>query len=166
MVDLRVTYMELLRPPVDAVPAPDTATFAIEGERPTVGDYLALYAAVGRPVQWDQRSRMFLPELRQLLADASTVLFVLRVETEPAGMCEFVNADGSDVELANFGLVPAAQGRGLGAHLLNVALRAIWSSATRRIWLRTDTNDHPRAVPTYERAGFRTYVRTMETFPD
>ena len=166
MVDLRVTYMELRRRPVDAVPAPDTEIFAIGHERPAVGDYLALYAAVGGPVQWDQRSRMPLPELQRLIANDSTVLFVLRLEAQPVGMCELLNADGSDIELANFGLVPAAQGRGLGAHFLNAALRTAWSASTRRVWLRTDTNDHPRAIPAYERAGFRIYARGVETFPD
>jgi GNAT superfamily N-acetyltransferase len=109
---------------------------------------------------------MPLPELRRLLEHGSTLLFVLRLEAQPVGMCEFVGAHGSDIELANFGLVPAAQGKGLGGHLLNVALRAAWSPSTTRIWLRTDTNDHPRAVPTYERAGFQVYARTVEEFPD
>ena len=166
MVDLRVTYMQLLRRPGDAVPASAAGPVAIGPERPAVDDYLALYAAVGGPVQWDQRSRMPLPELQRLIARDSTMLFVLRLAAQPVGMCEFIDADGSDIELANFGLIPAAQGKGLGAHFLNVALRAVWSRSTKRIWLRTDSNDHPRAVPTYERAGFKVYARTVESFPD
>ena len=58
------------------------------------------------------------------------------------------------MELKNFGLVQAAQGRGLGPRLLHVALEAEWRRGPSRIWLHTDTWDHPAAIPTYRRAGF------------
>jgi hypothetical protein len=42
----------------------------------------------------------------------------------------------------------------------------VWSYAPSRIWLHTDTWDHPKAQFVYQRAGFRTYVQRVETFPD
>ena len=50
--------------------------------------------------------------------------------------------------------------------LLLAALGDCWTFKPERIWLKTDTNDHPAAVGTYERAGFRSYLRRLETFPD
>jgi GNAT superfamily N-acetyltransferase len=61
------------------------------------------------------------------------------------------------IELKNFGLVPEAQGRGIGPRLLGTSLQREWESGAKRIWLHTDTWDHPAAVPVYERAGFRVY---------
>jgi len=165
MVEVLVTYMELVAAPQPiSMGQPDGV--AIARERPSVDDYLSLYRAVGEPVQWDQRLRMPIDDLSALLAAPSTFVFVLRVNGRPVGLCEFEGVGGPSVELAHFGLVPEAQGRGLGRLLLNRALSDVWTHSPRRIWLHTDTNDHPRAVATYERVGFRIYDRRTETFPD
>jgi GNAT superfamily N-acetyltransferase len=97
-------------------------------------------------------------ELDELLAGGGLHLFVLREPPGDAvGFCEFDRQGFPDIELKHFGLVPEAQGRGLGTWLLAAALSAEWSTGAARIWLHTDTWDHPAAVPVYERAGFRVY---------
>ena len=68
--------------------------------------------------------------------------------------------------MVNFGLVPAMQGMKLGPFLLDRALRAVWQNGPRRIWLHTDTNDHPRAATVYARAGFLPYCQRLEHFDD
>ena len=166
MVDLLVSYLEMRAPPADApVPAP-IANVGVARERLTRTDYLALYRAVGEAVQWDQRLRLPDAELDALLHDDSTHIYVLRCDGIASGLAEFERVGGGDVEMVNFGLVPAMQGRKLGPFLLDRALRAVWQQNPRRVWLHTDTNDHPKAVGTYERAGFSLYKRQMETFPD
>ena len=50
--------------------------------------------------------------------------------------------------------------------MLDRALRAVWSHAPQRVWLHTDTYDHPAAQSVYSRAGFKPYEQRMETFPD
>jgi ribosomal protein S18 acetylase RimI-like enzyme len=70
------------------------------------------------------------------------------------------------VELTHFGLAPAFQGRKLGPFLLDQSLRAVWSQKPERLWLHTDTCDHPAAQSVYSRAGFTAYAQRMETFPD
>jgi GNAT superfamily N-acetyltransferase len=121
-------------------------------------DYLHLYRRVGEPWRWDQRLLMAEGELAALLAGGSLDIYVLRdVQGEPLGFCEFDRRAFPNVELKNFGLVSKAQGRGLGPWLLAVALLEQWQSNPSRIWLHTDTWDHPAAVRIYERAGFRTF---------
>jgi GNAT superfamily N-acetyltransferase len=93
---------------------------------------------------------------RLLLSDHSRVYVLRSSGNEPLGLCEFEH-HGSDIELKNFGLVPAAQGRRLGPWLLGTALEREWSLGPRRIWLHTDDWDHPAALPLYERAGFRLF---------
>jgi ribosomal protein S18 acetylase RimI-like enzyme len=98
-------------------------------------------------------------ELAALLGGESLHIYVLRDEGGQAlGFCEFDRGALPEIELKNFGLVPEAQGRGLGPWLLSVALQGEWRFDPTRIWLHTDTWDHPAAVRVYERAGFHVYA--------
>lgn len=97
------------------------------------------------------------------LSSPSTTTFVLREAGRAIGLCEF---DAAEIALTHFGLIPAAYGRRIGPWLLDTALRAVWRETTRRIWLHTDTNDHPKAQATYRRAGFEVYKEQLEDFSD
>jgi GNAT superfamily N-acetyltransferase len=166
VVDLLVTYMEMRC--LDPAPARSSPVVGAKVARERLGraEYVSLYRAVGEPVQWDQRLRMADEDLERLLTLPSTHVHVLRVEGEAAGLCEFNGVGQAEIELTHFGLVPAFQGRRLGPFLLDQALRAAWSHAPQRIWLHTDTYDHPSAQSVYVSAGFKPYARRMEAFPD
>ncbi|TPI23212.1 GNAT family N-acetyltransferase [Mesorhizobium sp. B4-1-1] len=166
MVDLLVTYMEMPAPPQGAPLASPSPVAIVARESLGLSSYLDLYRAVGGPVQWDQRLRMPEAELETLLADDATHIHVLRVDGEAAGFCEFNNVGEAAIELVHFGLVPAFQGKRLGPFLLDRALRSAWSHGPQRLWLHTDTYDHPAAQSVYGRAGFRGYAERIETFPD
>ncbi|MDP9011094.1 MAG: GNAT family N-acetyltransferase [Pseudomonadota bacterium] len=153
---LRVTYLEQI------VPAPPPALYwgseRIALERMARDPYLALYRRVGEPLRWDQRLSMSAAELEALLDGESLHLYVLRdIGGSALGLCEFDRSGFPQIELKNFGLVPEAQGRGLGSWLLATALQGEWRSNPDRIWLHTDTWDHPAALRVYERAGFRVF---------
>jgi len=166
MVDLLVSYMEMTKPPAGAPSAAPVPDAVVKRERLARADYLALYRAVGDSVQWDQRLRLPDGDLDALLADPATHVYVLRCGGRPSGLAEFERVGSDEIEMLNFGLVPSMQGKRLGPFLLDRALRAVWQSRPKRVWLHTDTNDHPKAVATYERAGFRVYKKQMENFPD
>ena len=157
---VRVTYLELREPP--APPAPPTPRLGperIAREHLALGEYLALYRSVGESLRWDQRLRMPEEDLAALLEGGSLSTYVLRNGHGRAlGFCEFDRHAFPQVELKNFGLIPEAQGRGLGPWLLSVALSEEWIASPARIWLHTDTWDHPAAIRVYERAGFRVYA--------
>jgi GNAT superfamily N-acetyltransferase len=154
---LRVTYLELRESPVS--PTPRFGPERIAREQLALEEYLALYRRVGEPLHWDQRLRMLEADLAALLEGGSLNVYVLRDRHGHAlGFCEFDRRAFPQIELKNFGLIPEAQGRGLGPWLLSVALREEWSASPARIWLHTDTWDHPAAIRVYERAGFRVYA--------
>jgi GNAT superfamily N-acetyltransferase len=158
---LRVTYLELRATPALAptLAAPRGGLQFIACERPKLAEYLALYRAVGEPLRWDQRLKMPEAELAALLQGETLDIYILRDAADrPLGFCEFDRASFPDIELKNFGLIPQAQGQGLGSWLLNVALREEWQFGPTRIWLHTDSWDHPAAIRVYERAGFRIYA--------
>ena len=153
---LRVTYMEARFPPPP--PAPRSGLERIAREQLSLNEYLSLYRSVGEPLRWDQRLLMPEEELRALLEGDSLSIYVLRnSRNEALGFCEFDHRAFPEMEVKNFGLIPAAQGAGLGTWLLMAALHEVWKSHPTRIWLHTDTWDHPAAIPAYERAGFRAY---------
>jgi ribosomal protein S18 acetylase RimI-like enzyme len=154
---LQVTYMELRESPL-----PPTQRFGPERaarESLSLWDYLALYRNVGESLRWDQRLLMPDAGLAALLEGGSLNIYVLRNGHGHAlGFCEFDRGAFPEIELKNFGLIPEAQGHGLGPWLLSIALREEWQCSPTRIWLHTDTWDHPAAVRVYERAGFRVYA--------
>lgn len=163
MTLLRVTYMELRERP----PPPPQRPERIALENLSLQDYLALYRSVGAPLGWDQRLQMPEKDLAALLNSGSLSIYVLRdAHTQPLGFCELDRHAPHNIEIKNFGLIPRAQGHGLGSWLLRTAIHQAWQPNTQRIWLHTDTWDHPSAVSVYERAGFKIYaVREEESGP-
>jgi ribosomal protein S18 acetylase RimI-like enzyme len=154
---LRVTYMELCSSPPS--PPERLGSECIAREHLPPHEYLTLYRNVGESMRWDQRLKMPEMQLRALLGDGCLSIYVLRtMEGHALGFCEFDRSEFPEIELKNFGLIPAAQGRGLGPRLLCVALCEEWKSVPTRIWLHTDIWDHPAAIRVYERAGFRVYA--------
>lgn len=166
MVELLVTYLEMTAPPAGAPLPPPRSDAQVAREALSPDTYSTLYRAIGGPVQWDERLLMSRQALEAFLADPGIELFVLRLAGDAVGLCELDRRAGPDVEIKHFGLVPAAQGQRLGPFLLDSVLHAAWAAGARRIWLHTDTNDHPKARQTYERAGFRVYQERWESFPD
>jgi GNAT superfamily N-acetyltransferase len=158
---LRVTYLEQREPA--RPPAVYWGSERISLERLERGAYLVLYREVGTPLRWDQRLNMPTADLDALLAGESLHLYILRdADGEALGFCEFDRSTFPQIELKNFGLVPQAQGRGLGPWLLATALQAEWRSNPDRIWLHTDEWDHPAARSVYERAGFLVFDERHE----
>lgn len=158
---LQVTYLELCAAP--GPPQRHDGLESIRVERPEIFDYLALYRRIGESLGWDQRLLMPEAELAQLLQGNLLRIYLLRSELgEALGFCEFDRSAFPQIELKNFGIVPEARGRRLGPWLLSTALVAEWSTSAARIWLHTDTWDHPAAIRVYERAGFRIYDARYE----
>ena len=153
---VQVTYMELRESPT-----PPTERFGVERialERLSLEEYLTLYRSVGEPLRWDQRLQMPAVELTELLNGRLLSIYVLRdLQGHALGFCEFELSGFPEIELKNFGLIPRAQGGGLGPWLLAVATHEMWRIGPTRIWLHTDTWDHPAAIRVYERAGFHVY---------
>ena len=81
-------------------------------------------------------------------------LWVMTVANAPAGYFELRQEGDGSVEIAYFGLLPEFVGRGLGGHLLSVAVERAFESGARRIWLHTCTKDNPAALPNYLKRGF------------
>jgi len=152
------TYLEM-RAPSALRPAPiDDPRATVERVSPCpVALYRALYADVGARYHWRDRLAWSDEELAGHLARPEMEVWVLRWADEIAGFVELARHDDGSVEIAYFGLVERAFGRGLGKHLLTRAVERAWASGATRVWLHTCTLDSPVALPNYLKRGFTPY---------
>ena len=167
-IETIVTYLEMTEPPAaPPPPAPaGTRVALIRAEPPTVAFYRFLYDAVGSQWLWWERRALDDAALARIVQDSRVEVYVLYVDGTPAGFAELDRRREPDIELAYFGLMPEFIGRGLGAYLLGAAVEIAWSHAPGRLTVNTNTLDHPRALPLYQRAGFRPYERETRVIHD
>ncbi len=162
---MTVTFLRMDRPPANpAVPLPkDTDLILVP--KPSISFYRYLYDTVGSPHLWWLRRAMPDSALAGILGDPNVAVHVLYRGGEPIGFFELDGRSRPDVNLSYFGLVPFAVGRGIGAAFLRTAVDEAFRKAGRGVTVNTCTADHPRALPTYLRTGFRT-VRSVREIWD
>ena len=152
------TYLELTDPAAIRAPAAPPRTDAeitiAKVEPPDGATSRWFYEHVGRDYQWTDNLGRTEAEWQAWADRVET--WVLAVDGERAGYHELRPEDGASVEIAYFGLLAHAQGRGLGGHLLTHALRRAFELAPRA-WLHTCTLDGPHALPNYEARGLRPF---------
>jgi GNAT superfamily N-acetyltransferase len=161
-VGVTVTFLRMDRPPADAAPGLPPGQQAVRVGAPSVGFYRYLYNTVGADYVWWLRRTMSDDDLAAMLRDPLVSLHVLYAEGEPAGFFELDARSWTDVNLSYFGLMPHAVGTGVGYSFLRQAVDMVWRSGARGMTVNTCTADHPRALPTYLRAGFRTLRQVRE----
>ena len=120
-----------------------------------------LYAEVGRRYHWVDRLGMTDDEIRAHLNGGAVSIWLLMVQGTPAGYFELTRDQDGGMEISYFGLFHEFTGRGLGAHMLTLAVEQAWRMTSSRVWLHTCSFDHPAALANYVRRGFTPY-RTEE----
>lgn len=126
-----------------------------------------LYREVGRQYHWIDRLNWTDEQICQYLSQPSVSLWLLYCAGAPAGYFELRQHEDGSVEIAYFGLIEEFQGRGLGKHLLTIAIEQGWQLGANRLWVHTCTLDHEAALPNYLKRGFKpfrqeTYTATIE----
>ena len=152
-----VTWLEMTkRPTFPWPPAPvGTPVSLIHAEDPPVWYFLSLYDAVGRDYVWDDMFEMSEDDLRALLHDGDVALYTLLAHGWPHGFFLLDWREAGTCDLAYFGLVPEAVGRGLGRFLLQSAIHTGWDRpGVGKMTVNTCTLDHPRALAAYQKQGF------------
>ncbi|MBP7240710.1 GNAT family N-acetyltransferase [Amaricoccus sp.] len=156
-VEYVVTFLEMdRRPSYPRPPMPlGPASALLAAEQPPVWWFLALYDAVGSEYEWtDQRDRPR-AELEAFLADPAVSLHTLMRGGWPHGFFVLDGREKGLCDLTYFGLPPEAIGRGLGRFLVQTAVHAAWDRpGVARVTVNTNSLDHPRALPIYQKAGF------------
>lgn len=165
-----VTHLEMTAPPEPATrAAPPAPPVGIALERlgaTDVARYRGLFAAVGEPWLWFGRRRLADAALAEILADADVEAFAVTRDGTDVGLLELDARIAGEVELAYFGVIPAAIGAGLGRFMMATALARAWARSPARVWVHTCSLDHPGALGFYRRSGFRPYAFSIEVAED
>jgi GNAT superfamily N-acetyltransferase len=146
-----ITYLELTPTDWTRRGQPPDLTIAIEYiAEPTAALYLDLYDRVGRPRLWYERRLLGNAALAALLNRPGHELHVARHDGDLVGYFELCGD-----EIIFFGLTLEYVGRRIGPWLLDRAIERGFARDSSRLSLNTNTADHPRALETYRKAGFR-----------
>ena len=129
---------------------PDIDVLLEHVAEPSVAAYRELYDHVGRHWLWYERRLLSDADLARLLAAPGHELHVARHDGDLVGYFELAGE-----ELSFFGLALAYVGRGIGPWLLDRAIERAFARGATRLGLNTNPLDHPRALDTYRKAGFR-----------
>ncbi|WP_204041319.1 GNAT family N-acetyltransferase [Acrocarpospora phusangensis] len=137
-----------------AAPAP---VEIVRAEIPSPEFSRFLYTAVGGGWHWTDRLP-WTPEQWSEWLSGDVETWVAYHRGTPAGYAELHGQAGGNVEVAYFGLLPYAIGKGIGGHLLSEAVSRAWErEGTRRVWVHTCSLDGPAALPNYQARGFRVF---------
>jgi GNAT superfamily N-acetyltransferase len=159
---ITVTHLEMVRADwTHRGQPPDIEVMLERVAAPTAAFYRELYDRVGRPWLWYERRLLSDPALQALLDQPDHELHVARHDGDLVGYIELARDD-----LAFFGLTLAYVGRRIGPWLLDRAVERAFARGTTVLTLNTNTLDHPRALDTYRRAGFRPMRREARELQD
>lgn len=160
-VPYRITYLEMAEDPgLARPPLPDGYRLDHAPCAPA-WYFLALYQAVGRDWEWQDRLLQPDAEVARFAEDPQVQIWTLQARGFPHGFFMLDYRAAKTCDLAYFGLVPEAVGSGLGRMLLQTALSEAWSRGIERMTVNTCTLDHPRALALYKSQGFRP-IRTED----
>ncbi len=159
-----VTYLAMERPPAGQYPLPVNTQAALMRARAIpLHFYRYLQHRTGGDYHWVYRLRLSDEALSELVHAPKTSIDILYLDGAPAGFFELAQDDEGTVDLAYFGLMPHATGRGLGKWFLRQAIDAAWMLQPNRVTVNTCTLDHPAALSLYQKMGFAPVGQT-ETF--
>lgn len=161
-----VTVLEMREKPALRPERADPAWSLKRIERPDADAYLDLYRRVGAPYLWYSRLVLKEGELDALLADPGIVLHVLDVDGRAEGILELDFRQEGACEIVYFGVTDKLVGTGAARMMMNRAIALAFERPIRRLWLHTNTLDHPRALDFYRRTGFTPVERRIEAAPD
>lgn len=156
-IDYVVTFLEMAaRPGYPRPPMPHGPVAALLGaETPPAWWFLALYDAVGAAYEWTDQHRRPLAEVEAFLADPAVTVYTLMRDGWPQGFFVLDSRGPGVCDLAYLGVTPQAIGQGLGRFLVQTAVHMAWDRpGVARVTINTNSLDHPRALPLYQKAGF------------
>lgn len=156
-VAYRITYLSMDADPQLQRPGLPDGTRLDHAPDAPAWYFLSLYRAVGQDWEWQDWLAKPEEKLRAFAEDPAVEIWTLQARGFPQGffMLDFRTSRGCD--LAYFGLVPEAVGKGIGKMLLQTAIVEAWSRGIDRMTVNTCTLDHPRALGLYQAMGFQPY---------
>ena len=166
-VDVVITYLAMEARPGYPRPHLPTgpASALIGAERPPVWYFLGLYDAVGRAYEWTDKHDG--PDGRARRLPARPRGHASTPSCAPAGRTASSCSTAARPSAATSPISASCPRRSAAASarfLLQTAVHMAWDRpGTRQVTVNTNTLDHPRALPLYQKAGFAPVRRETRT---
>ena len=153
--------------PDDLVVGPPRAGLCLSVIDPPDGSInKRFYREVGKAWNWNACADWTTERWNDYLNSNPVTTVVLILDGQEIGYGEMINRNG-DVEILSFGLLGSSLGTGLGRPSLELVVRYAWTiGAVNHVWLHTCDQDHPRALPNYQRCGFELYDTKENPVPE
>lgn len=162
-IDVTVTFLEMAKAPSYYPPLPIGHQLALlRAKDMPLHFYRYLIDRVGRKWHWVNSLRLDDEALAARIGEDDREIRVLYIDGAPAGFFEVKPWLPEMAELAYFGLMDHALGKGLGRWFLGAAIEACWEHAPRTVVVQTCTLDHPAALPLYQKLGFSPVNQVQE----
>lgn len=159
IVDVTTTHLQMFADRSGDPGAAPRDVVVMRAAPPSLGFYRFLYDAVGARWHWYDRKRFDDAALAAVVQDPRVEVHVGYRAGSPIGYVELDRRALGQCEIAYFGLIPDAIGRGVGTWLLRWGVHRAWRDpALTRLWVHTCTLDHPAALPVYQKVGFEPYA--------
>lgn len=163
-IEVTVTFLEMSVRPAHLPPLPLNQPIALLQARDMpLHFYRYLLDRVGRKWKWERSLRLDDEKLSAELQLPGRDVRVLYLDGAPAGFFDIRPELPDFAEIAYFGLMEHAIGRGLGKWFLGAAIAAAWEHAPQRVAVQTCTLDHPAALRLYQKLGFSPVGQQKET---
>ena len=124
-------------------------------------DARSTWKRIGEAHHWDREWSV--QDWAAYLSRSDVFSYFVRMRGDVAGMIELEAQPDEVVEIVTFGLLPEYIGQGIGGHALTLATTLAWNlehrtgRGTKRVWVHTNSLDHPHALRNYQRRGFRIF---------
>jgi GNAT superfamily N-acetyltransferase len=165
-IELITTHLEMRERPHLQVTGPHRGGMLLRLDEPSIPFYRYLYEQVGGSRPLRERAGGSDVELGEHLLDPRIDVVVFFLGGAPAGFFELDRRVENEVRLVHYGLLPEFRGRGLGRWLLAIAVDAAWVADPERVWATITSRDDPRALLTYQWAGFTAVETSREDSGD
>jgi GNAT superfamily N-acetyltransferase len=159
---LKTTYLQMFDPQSVSSSHTREGLAIVHARKPTLAYYRFLIDTVGKKWNWEGRKTLSDAALSAIIHDPRDEIHVLFADGVPAGFVELDRRTEDEIEIVFFGLMPEFIGQGLGKFFLQWAIDKAWTYGPKRLWLHTDTEDHPAALPLYLTMGFAVYKEVVE----
>lgn len=126
------------------------------------------YLKIGAAWDWIDRKNWTVDQWRQYVDQADLETWVVHFDSAPAGYFELLHEPEQRTQIAYLGLLPEFTGKGLGGYLTRFAIQRAFDVGAKKVWLSTCSLDHPAALKTYLKCGFKLVREEVvrKEFPD
>jgi ribosomal protein S18 acetylase RimI-like enzyme len=121
------------------------------------------FLAVGLPWSWYSRLSWTPRDWREHFMKKEVFTCLAFSGESLVGYFELESSDVSEMEIKYVGLLPQFTGKGLGGYLISHAVEKAFKTGAGRVWLHTCNHDHPQAIRSYKKRGFKVFRQVEET---